>query len=183
MDSGSTTITDVARGLAWFDREFPHDAPLWILPNVIERLRGTPARLAERVSSLAPATLTRRDAERWSIQENAGHMLELEALWLGRLEDFVAAHERLRAADLTNRATHDAKYNARPIDEILTAFRAARTRLVGRLETLDSTVQRRTALHPRLDMPMRPVDHAFFIAEHDDHHLARISELIRIAGQ
>jgi len=27
-------------------------------------------------------------------------------------------------------------------------------------------------------MPMRLVDHLYFVAEHDDHHLARIWELI-----
>jgi hypothetical protein len=36
----------------------------------------------------------------------------------------------------------------------------------------------RTAVHPRLQMPMRLVDWAYFVAEHDDHHLARIRELI-----
>ena len=36
-----------------------------------------------------------------------------------------------------------------------------------------------TARHPRLKKEMRVLDLAFFIAEHDDHHLARISELIR----
>jgi hypothetical protein len=33
------------------------------------------------------------------------------------------------------------------------------------------------ALHPRLNVRIRVLDLAFFIAEHDDHHLARISEL------
>jgi hypothetical protein len=31
-----------------------------------------------------------------------------------------------------------------------------------------------TALHPRLKIPMRIVDLAYFVAEHDDHHLATI---------
>jgi hypothetical protein len=33
-------------------------------------------------------------------------------------------------------------------------------------------------LHPRLKEPMRLVDHLFFVAEHDDHHLAWIWKLI-----
>jgi len=37
----------------------------------------------------------------------------------------------------------------------------------------------RTALHPRLQQPMRVLDMAFFTAEHDDHHLARMTELSR----
>jgi|GEM_PF-4393916 len=35
-----------------------------------------------------------------------------------------------------------------------------------------------TALHPRLKTPMRIVDLAYFVAEHDDHHLSRIRELV-----
>jgi hypothetical protein len=35
------------------------------------------------------------------------------------------------------------------------------------------------AIHPRLNKPMRLVDMLFFQAEHDDYHLARISDLIR----
>jgi hypothetical protein len=33
-------------------------------------------------------------------------------------------------------------------------------------------------LHPRLKQPMRLVDHLYFVAEHDDYHLARIWEMI-----
>ena len=34
-------------------------------------------------------------------------------------------------------------------------------------------------MHPRLERPMRLIDMMFFHAEHDDYHLARISELRR----
>jgi len=40
----------------------------------------------------------------------------------------------------------------------------------------------RTSLHPRLKQPMRLVDHLHFVAEHDDHHLAKIWELIDPLG-
>jgi hypothetical protein len=33
---------------------------------------------------------------------------------------------------------------------------------------------------PRLNQMIRVIDLAFFIAEHDDHHLARINELRRL---
>jgi len=36
-----------------------------------------------------------------------------------------------------------------------------------------------TLLHPRLRTPMRLLDHLHFVAEHDDHHLAKIRELMR----
>ncbi len=53
------------------------------------------------------------------------------------------------------------------------------------VEVLEGVDERRlghTARHPRLGVPMNLVDHAFFVAEHDDYHLARITELLRAFG-
>ena len=63
--------------IKWTDRQFDFAFPTGIYPEMIERLRGTPARLEEHTRVLPPAVLTRRDGERWSIQENAGHLLDL----------------------------------------------------------------------------------------------------------
>jgi hypothetical protein len=35
------------------------------------------------------------------------------------------------------------------------------------------------SLHPRLQQPMRLMDSFHFVAEYDDHHLARITEIVR----
>jgi hypothetical protein len=37
----------------------------------------------------------------------------------------------------------------------------------------------RAIVHPRLKQPMGLLDHLYFVAEHDDHHLARIWELVK----
>jgi len=66
--------------------------------------------------------------------------------------------------------------------EILTGFRTARLRLVDHVGTFAPDVFARTSLHPRLQQPMRLVDHLHFVAEHDDHHLAKIWELIDPLG-
>jgi hypothetical protein len=50
---------------------------------------------------------------------------------------------------------------------------------VRRLDGYDAAFVERTALHPRLNLPMRVIDLIYFIAEHDDHHLARITDLMR----
>ena len=70
------------------------------------------------------------------------------------------------------------KLNAAPLGTILSGFRQARSALVGRLEAVEDTALAHTAPHPRLRVPMSLVDHAFFVAEHDDYHLARITELL-----
>jgi len=163
----------------WFKRKFSFDLPIEMYPNIVERVRGTPARLEELTRSIPTELLTRRDGDKWSIQEQAGHLLDLEELGMKRLDDFEAGRETLVAADLANRKTHEANHNASPIELILATFRQERTAFVARLDSYDEAFVNRIALHPRLNQKIRVIDLAFFIAEHDDHHLARISELKR----
>ena len=164
----------------WFKRQFSFDLPLEMFPNIVERVRGTPARVEELTRGISPNLLTRLDDGRWSVQEQVGHLLDLEELWMNRLDDYEAGRETLSAADLANRKTHEANHNANSIENILAGFRKARTEFVARLDSCDEAFVRQTALHPRLNQKIRVIDHAFFIAEHDDHHLARISELRRL---
>lgn len=166
--------------MPWIQRRFRFDLPASLCPSVLERLRGTPARIEDRIRVLRPEVLTKRDGNTWSIQENIGHLIEVEALWHGRLDDFAAGLKGLRPADMENRKTHAADYNSRTIEEVLAGFRATRARLVERLEELDDAAIVREAIHPRLNQPMRVLDMMVFVAEHDDHHLARIGELMRI---
>ena len=109
-------------------------------------------------------------------------MLDLESLWIARVGDFAAGGAELTAADLKNRKTHEANHNARPLEEILREFRSARRELLNRVEKIEPALLARTMLHPRLKTPMRLVDHLFFAAEHDDHHLAIIWELTHAKG-
>ena len=170
-------MSTVARA-RWFSRTFTFDLGLSTYPSIVERLRGTPARLEDRVRGLDARTLTTRVGDRWSIQENVGHLLDLEVLWLRRLDDFESGAERLRAADLTNRATDEARHNSADLAQLLGCFRRERAAFVERLDAYDAAFIARTALHPRLAQPMRVLDHALFVAEHDDHHLATVTALL-----
>ena len=169
----------MAQNMKWFDRNFPTELPVWMFPNILERLRGTPSRLDERLKEMSADILVRRLDDKWSILENAGHLLALEPLWSGRLDDFVAGAEKLRAADLTNKSTDLAAFNTKSSEFLIREFRAARNEFVGKLERLSEDDYLRTALHPRLNKPMTIIDKMFFVAEHDDHHLARISAIYR----
>lgn len=166
----------------WFKRQFSFELPIEMFANVVERVRGTPARLEELTRSMSREALTHREGDKWSIQEQAGHLLDLEELWLKRLDDFEAGRDALAAADLTNRKTHEANYNTNKIENVLAAFRKQRSEFVRRLDNYDEAQVKSTGLHPRLNKRIRVIDHIFFVAEHDDHHLARISELKRLWG-
>jgi hypothetical protein len=113
------------------------------------------------------------------MQEHAGHLDDLEALVQVRLDEYLAGAATLHPADMSNRRTWDADHNARPLAEVLAGFRRARHATVARLESVPPTAFARVARHPRLDQPLRLSDMLFFQAEHDDYHLARISDLVR----
>jgi len=166
----------------WFERQFRFDLPVTAAPGLIERLRGTAARIEHRLSGITVERLTRRIGDHWSIQENVGHLADLEPLWLARMEDLAAGRRTLSPADLENRKTHEAQHNTRQLGELVRLFAGIRDDLVGQLESADEADWLRSALHPRLHAPMRLLDLAFFMAEHDDHHLATISDLLRRSG-
>jgi uncharacterized damage-inducible protein DinB len=162
----------------WFERKFEFSFPVELYLNLLARLRGTPPRLEELLRGRSHEILIKKSQEKWSAQEHAGHLLDLEPLWLARVEDYVAASGLLTVADLKNRKTDEANHNARPLEQILAEFRRARAKLLKRVDELDVLLFTRAIPHPRLKTPMRLVDHLYFVAEHDDHHLARIWELL-----
>jgi uncharacterized damage-inducible protein DinB len=165
----------------WFERKFEFSFPVELHPNLCARLRGTPARLEETLRDRPHEILIRKAPGKWSAQEHTGHLLDLEPLWRARVGDYVAASAQLTVADLRNRKTDEANHNARPLQQILAEFRSARETLLKRVNELDASLFSRSIPHPRLKTPMRLVDHLYFVAEHDDHHLARIWELLNAA--
>ena len=166
--------------LPWLDYRWSFDFPAAMLPAIATRLRGTPARLEELLRDAPEAVRQRRPAGGWSVQEHAGHLVSVEALWQVRLDEYLAGAATLTAADMSNRRTEATDWNSRPLAELLAEFRAGRAGFTARLAALTLADAERTALHPRLDRPMRLVDMCYFAAEHDDHHLAVIAA--RLAG-
>jgi uncharacterized damage-inducible protein DinB len=162
----------------WFERKFAFDYPVEHYPNLVTRLRGTPARMDEMLGAALPDALMKNPPGKWSAQEHAGHLLDLEALWTARLDDFFADVETLTVADLSNRKTSEANHNSRVLAKILADFRTARFAMLDRITKFQPEDFARTRLHPRLKQPMRLVDQLYFVAEHDDHHLAIIWEMI-----
>lgn len=161
----------------WFDRTFDFSYPLGIFPCILERLRGTPGRIEELMRLYPHSILTTRVAGHWSMQEHVGHLFDLDDLHQNRVSDYLAGAKMLRPADLKSERTKNANYNSSSIDSIVRSFRSARHRLVYSLENLDESRLSLVAEHPRLRQPMRLIDMAYFVAEHDDHHLAMITAL------
>ncbi len=162
----------------WLERSFNFDFPAGLYPGLLERLRGTPARVEEMVYGIDELLLCRKPDSGWSVKEQMGHLTDLESLHEGRLDDFIAGKQMLRAADMSNKETHAANHNDKPTEILLQNFRRARMTFISKLENADESLVVSTSIHPRLQSLMRMVDMVYFICEHDDHHLARIRSLI-----
>ncbi len=167
--------------IPWRERSFRFDLHIGVFPAVWSRLAGMPARAAELVTGQPEAALTARPGGKWSSLDHLGHLSELAALDEIRLEEFLAGVSPLSAADPENRATWAAAYDQLAADEVIAPLLAGRRRLVERLAPLTAADLARTSVHPRLRQPMRLLDWAWFVAEHDDHHLAHAALLLGFA--
>jgi uncharacterized damage-inducible protein DinB len=90
---------------------------------------------------------------KWSAQEHASHLADLEPLWMARVNDFLTDVKTLTFADLTNRKTDEASHNGRKLEEILAQFRTERLRLLDRPGELQPELFAKSKLHRRLKQP------------------------------
>jgi hypothetical protein len=162
----------------WFDKKFRFELSNENYGSILMKLKENPDRISKIVSSLSVETLTKRVDSKWSIQENVGHLIDLEELHDARIDDFIQKKERLRPADLNNRKTEEANHNNKKINDLLKQLKEVREHFVKRMKHLDEKVLTHSAIHPRLNQPMKPIDMAQFVLEHDEHHIQTIKELI-----
>ena len=163
----------------WFDRKFQFSDEQNIFPSVMERLKGTPLRLRDKINRISAQNLIINIESKWSMLENIGHLIDLEPIWQGRLEDILNNKAELRSVDLSNRKTDLANHNSNKVNVLLDTFSNKRKITIIKLDSLTENEIFKYALHPRLKTPMRIMDLFLFVAEHDDHHLARITEIER----
>ncbi len=167
----------------WLEKRFDFDFPVSRYDQFLRFLRETPSRLEALVGPLERDILVRRDGDSWSIQENVGHFLTVESLFLGRLEDYQNDADTLRPADFSDNRTDKELYNDKDLGWILAEFRRQRGLYISRLDALSPEDFGKVSLHPRLNQPMRLCDTLLFHMEHDRHHLLRIEELIEKWGR
>ncbi|HEY4337790.1 MAG TPA: DinB family protein [Puia sp.] len=163
----------------WFEREFDLNFGADRYAAIYQQLAGAPERLRQTVAGIREEVLVEKREGKWSIKEQVGHLFIMEPLWRVRFLDIVEQKPTLTVADLNNTATTEAGFNSVAIVELLGRFVTERHETIRLLDGIDAVDLERTSLHPRLKQPMRVMDLAYFVAEHDDHH---IRECARLSG-
>ncbi len=159
--------------LQWFERVFSFGLPKGMLPFYIERLEGTSSRIEKKVGGIPERILSYRLDNKWSVKENIGHLAEVDEIANKRIDEMIAGISPMSPAVFEPRPYHDWD-----ISTVLAYFRSNRRKNIERYKSLTSSELGKSALHPRLKLMMTPVDLAWFDAEHDDHHLVRINEIL-----
>lgn len=162
----------------WFERSFTFDFPVSNFPIIFSRLEGTLFRL-QSILTNADDEYCSYNADGWSVKEHLGHLYDLEELWWKRLQDFLDRKETLSPADLTNARTKEAGHNEKTLEQLMYQFTVERQRTLETIFGFDRGTLGLTSIHPRLLQPMRLIDSLHFVTEHDDHHIAVISSLLR----
>jgi hypothetical protein len=160
--------------ITWLERQFTFGHPKGMFPFFLERLDGTSARLHEKVIGLSEEILSNKLDGKWSVKENIAHLAEVGKISDNRVDEIKSGTEVMSPAMLP--LTMD--YNVKPIAEVLEIFRVGRKKSVLHYQHLQESDLEKTSVHPRLKVSMTAIDLAWFDAEHDDHHLVRINEIL-----
>lgn len=160
--------------LQWFERKFSFGLPLRMLPFYVERLSGTITRIENKVQGISDEVLSNRVENKWSIKENIGHLAEVDVVALKRIHEIVSGLTPMSPAVVEPKA-----YYEWPIQKVIAYFRENRMKNILQYASLNDDNLEKAALHPRLKLMMTPVDLAWFDAEHDDHHMVRINEILQ----
>ena len=158
--------------IAWIERKFEFNLPVGVFPVIVERLRGGPIRLQAMLRNATNESLNEKSGNKWSVIEQVNHLCNCEEIWLGRVEDILARKE------IFERRTLKTELQSKHLHMLLANFAAARNKLIDLAQNMDEPTASLTINHPRLQKPIRLMDSLFSAAEHDDHHLAKIRELI-----
>lgn len=165
--------------MPWFERNLKFGYPKEMLPFFLERLEGTIVRLETKVKGVSDKTLSMRLNGKWCIKENIGHLAEVDEVANKRIDEMVNG-----SAVMSPAVFEPQDYSTWPIDEVLQLFSKNRRSNIKKYNTIKNDDLLRPSLHPRLKVMMTPVDLAWFDAEHDDHHLVKINEiLVQLSSQ
>jgi uncharacterized damage-inducible protein DinB len=159
--------------LPWFERHLTFGHPKEMLPFYLERLEGTIARIPAKVKGISDTILSEKFKGKWSVKQHIGHLAEVDEIANKRLDEMIAGISPMAPA-----VFEPQDYNHWPIEKVVQYLADTRVENIKKYKSLTDDDLQKSSLHPRLQLRMTPVDLAWFDAEHDDHHLVKISEIL-----
>jgi hypothetical protein len=167
------------RPTPWSEREFAFGRSLEEVPVLLERIMGTPARLLHLTGHEPPERLNLRRLGSWSVKEHIGHLILMQDRMEPRLDDLVQRRSQLSEVDLSDQGPIVAGHGRRALGDLIEEFRLKRIYFAERITAMEQAVLLHRADHPCTGRNMTVADILYFLAEHDDHHLALMRHLLQ----
>lgn len=163
--------------MPWFERNLKFGYPKEMLPFFLERLEGTIVRIEQKVKGIDDKILSAKLNGKWSIKENIGHLAEVDEVANKRIDEMASG-----AAVMSPAVFEPQDYSSWPIEKVVELFKRNRLSNIRKYNSIKEADLLKSSEHPRLKVMMTPVDLAWFDAEHDDHHLVKINEILAYAS-
>lgn len=155
----------------WNERRLPFGKDPVEFPFLLERMEGTPIRVAALFREHPVERLVMGMSGKWSPSEILAHLLHIDRCMQARVDDFAERRQSLCRIELDDQDARIALHRAQPPGDLIEEFRLTRGHLIRRLRQLDDQALRHRATHPCMAIAYGPADMALWLAEHDDHHL------------
>jgi hypothetical protein len=131
-----------------------------------------------KLYNVSDYVLSTRPEGKWSVKQNIGHLAEVDEIANKRIDEIRNGADKLSPA-----VFEPQDYNPWPMGDVLEYFKRTRRENLLKYKNITEADLTKSSLHPRLNVPMTPVDLAWFDAEHDDHHMVRVNEIISILSK
>jgi len=145
--------------------------------QLLDELEHIPSVIAETTKGLSREQWRWFPEGKWSIAVNVGHLLTIESLWIGRLDNLVLGHEVLRAWNGTNQDTVDARFNEQSPKSILEDFESIRNAQIKMMRKYEGREESMSAIHPGTGKLVSLYQHAEIMLGHDLQHIEAITRL------
>jgi hypothetical protein len=146
--------------------------------EAIAALAAFPATLRTQIAGLDRAALTfRPDGKEWSIVENIGHLLDIDALFGGRIGQIIARDNPTFTLLDVDEAVRRHDYQNKEAAFLLNTFAERRAALLDELRYIQPANRKRAGLHPT-GGPRSIEDLIIYLPRHDEQHRVQIAATI-----
>lgn len=143
----------------------------------LDTLAAFPAALQQQLHGHSDTALRHRPAGEWSSIENVGHLIDIEAIWMGRFQQMLSTENPTFLPADVDEMVRQHDYQHKDLANLLHTFAELRVATIGFLRGLKPLHLERPGIHP-LRGPMTVASGIGIMANHDRLHSAQIAKTL-----
>jgi hypothetical protein len=143
----------------------------------LDALAAFPETLKRNIQNHDAAALRHKQGSEWSAVEVIGHLIDVNAIWFGRIQQMLSAERPTLAAPNVDESVQRNDYQNKQKDFLLITFAERRAELVDFLRGLKPMHFERVGIHPTRG-EVTVADGIAILANHDRMHNEQLEQAI-----